>query len=114
MSGSDFSTMYKAYLAEREGAWTVEAPEGFAVLRVLGDSLYLQDVWVKPAYRQLGIARQFLAEAERQAASMGISSVITSCSPGAANSDVSMKAIMAVGFKLMAAETDLIWFKKDI
>ncbi len=106
--------MWKAYIKEREGAEILELEHGFAIVRPLQDCLYLQDIYVVPEMRKTGYGRQILEIVEETATKMGFDKVLGSCSPGAAGSTVSIKAILACGFELESSDKDIIYLVKKL
>lgn len=106
--------MYKEYLKERENAELVEFPHGFIVLKILPDSIYLQDIYVKPEFRKLGVGREMLTHVEQVAVAAGKKSILGSCSPAANGATGSMKSMFACGFELLSCEKDMIYLTKDL
>lgn len=104
--------MYKEYLKERENAELVEFAHGFVVLKILPDSIYLQDMYVQPAFRRLKIGTEMLQKVEQIAVAAGKRELFTSCSPPALGSTGSLKAILASGFQLHSCEKDMIYLTK--
>jgi len=106
--------MYKAYLKERENSELLELEHGFAVVRQMPDCLYLQDIYVEPEWRKQGYGRHILGVVEETALKLGYKKVLGSCSPPAAGSTGSLKAILACGFELMSCEKDIIYLVKEL
>lgn len=53
-----FPTLYAMYVKEREGFDTIETHEGFATYKVQLDHCYLRDLYVRPEYRNTGVASE--------------------------------------------------------
>lgn len=106
--------MYAAYLKERENLDVLETDYGFAIVRQMSDCLYLQDIYVKPEFRKQGKGREMLSIVEDAARELGYKKLLGSCSPPAAGSDASLRAIMACGFTLLSCDKDIIYLVKDL
>jgi hypothetical protein len=106
--------MYKDYLKERENAELVEFPHGFVVLKIFPESIYLQDMYVVPEKRMTGQAWSMLKHIEQVAIAAGKLKLVTSCSPPANGSTISLKAILAGGFQLESCDKDMIYLTKDL
>ncbi len=106
--------MYAAYLKERENRDVLETPWGFAIVAEHTDCLYLQDIYVLPEFRKQGKGREMLAIVEDAARALGYKKVLGSCTPPAAGSDASLRAIMACGFRLLSCDKDIIYLVKEL
>lgn len=104
--------MYKDYIKERENAELIEFEHGFVVLKILPDSIYLQDMYVMPEFRRKQIGTKMLQQVEQIATAAGKKELLTSCSPPALGSTGSLKAILASGFELLSCEKDMIYLNK--
>lgn len=106
--------MYWQYVKERLDLEVLETPEGFALFKVLPEGVYIAEVYVTPEYRKAGIGRFFVNTIAENAKKLGHTKLITSCVPSGKTSDDALRAILAVGFKLINCEKDIIYLAKDI
>lgn len=102
------------YLKERENVEPIFVENGFALLRVQDDCLYIKDIYVEPHARKGGQARALLTQAEALAIELGLTHILGSCSPAAIGSTGSMKVMFACGFELYRSEADIIYLLKPV
>jgi ribosomal protein S18 acetylase RimI-like enzyme len=111
--------MYFEYLREREPDTKIlEKEYGFALyLEMSYDderAIYIQDIFVLPEYRKQDKASEMSLEIQEIAKSMDIKYLLGSVVPSANHSNRSLQVLMAHGMKLVSADNDLIWLKKEI
>lgn len=111
---SKFGDMYKTYCRDREGIEVIEFDYGFMLLKSLPNMLYIQDIFVLPEYRTAGKGREMLEYTEQRAICEGKSAILGSCSPAGDGSTISMKAMLACGFRLSSCEKDMIYLVKEL
>ena len=107
-------SLYSQYLREREGADLIEFSWGFAVYKMAKDHVYLQDIYVVPEERQNGRGVELMNLVADEARKQGVKTMYGSVAPSTQFSDVMIKIMMGLGFKLHSSQNDLIYLKKDI
>lgn len=106
--------LFEAYIQEREQGMLLRHAQGFAILRLQKDVVYLQDVYVHPEHRQTGVATQLLLQAIDIAKKSNKKALITSTDVSTANPEQSIQAILSRGFKVLKLEENLIWYVMEI
>jgi GNAT superfamily N-acetyltransferase len=104
---------FAMYIEEREGKFIVEDERGFATYQFLKDCIYVEDVYVRPEYRMVGVASTYVEAIEVIARERGLKRIITTVSPRAKNCTNSLKAVLAYGFILESSDSDAIYFSKE-
>ncbi len=106
--------MYWDYVRERLDLQVLEKPQGFALWKVVPEGVYLAEVYVKPEFRRQAWGTIMVNEIGNGAQALGHKKMFTSCVPSGKTSDDALRAILAVGFKLVSCEKDIIYLAKDI
>jgi ribosomal protein S18 acetylase RimI-like enzyme len=107
--------MYIEYLKERRPECQVEiCDKGFAIYSFMEDSVYIEEIYVKPEYRQEHIATQLSGKIQEKARQMGCVRLLGSVSPSAQGSTKSLQVLLAHGMTLLSSQDDLIWFSKPL
>lgn len=110
----DFPNKYKQYLAERQATHVIECEAGFATYRFVGELVYLEDIFILPEHRAAGAALSLLQQTEAAGTVKGIKKIMGSVVPSLPAAHVTMSMMLKHGFKLHAAEKDIVYFIKDI
>ena len=87
---------------------------GFATYFVRGNSMYIEDIYVKPEYRKSGVASKLADEIAEEAKEQDLKYLLGSVDPNTKGCTGSLKTLLAYGFELLGIEDDLIFFKKDL
>lgn len=107
-------SQFAKYLEETSHKRMFEIEEGFFIYQVNGKELYVQEVYVDPEFRRLGIASLLDQKAIEIAKENGCEyikgSVITS-SPKATES---MKFQLSLGYKIAYSDRDIIYLIKNV
>jgi len=106
--------MWAHYIQEREGALVEQSSHGFAVYKVHGDIVYIQDIYVTPEYRQTGEASRLADKVAEKAKIMGCSNMLGSVDISARGATASLKVLLSYGMELDSLKPPLIYFKKVI
>lgn len=108
-------SLYANYVRERENQNIIETEKGFATyeLKENGDC-YLRDIYVLPEFRKDGIARTMSEQVEQVAIEKGCVRMVGSVCIDTNNSTESLKAILAVGYKLFSIQGNMIFLVKEI
>lgn len=105
---------WKEYKKERENAIVIEDEYGFVVAKELEDYMYIEDIFVVKEKRQSKIAFSYADKITELAKEKGYTKLLGSVDPKANGSTVSLKVILAYGFKLYQMDNNLIYFIKEI
>lgn len=105
---------YLDYVCEREHLTLVDYGVGFALYRIIkpDNLLYMHTVYVTPLGRGDGIGPYIASNLEMLAKELGLKGICTSVSPNGAGSNLSLNAILKLGYKLHSSEKDLVWLYK--
>lgn len=108
------SSLYSFYLKEREDLETFQVDSGFAVYKIIEQSLYIKDIYVVPQLRRTGCASTMADGLVLIAKQKGCKDMIGSVAPQAHDPTTSMKVLLAYGFSFFKIVQDLILFRKEI
>lgn len=115
---NNLDSMYAAYKQEFENVFTVYEPEiGFANFKFENEnSIYVQEVYVKPEHRGKRWAAKLTDACLKNAKILNknIDKIYTTVGIGGNTVDSSLRAITEYGFKLLSADSKLIYFYKEI
>jgi len=115
MELSKLDAMYADYKLEFEDVHTVFSSTGFANYKFEEDGIYVQEVYVKPAFRGNKEAARLTDLCIQKASSQAeIKKIYTTIGIGGNTIDASIRAITAYGFKILKADSELIYFYKEI
>lgn len=106
--------MYKAYLEEREGKSLIYTDKGYATYLIVDNEIYLEDIYVKPEFRQTREAWKMadqIAEIGKESGCKYMSGSVVPSAPGATRN---MKMMISYGFDLAFAKDNFIGFIKEI
>lgn len=109
-------SLFGEYIRERSGKHIVEMDEGFMTYVFSRDyqECYIEDCYVRPEKRKLGIAAELLRLVRAEAKSRGVKRLTTSVRPSAHGSTVSLKVVLSGGFELLSAQDDAIIFVQGV
>ncbi len=104
--------MYKAFQKEQFGRETIELDEGFITYSCYEDSsLYIHILYVKPEVRSKGVGQKLEQLLINKYAPKEIYCYVDLTS---VNPEISMQAILGVGYKLWQSNNEKIVFKKTM
>ncbi len=106
--------MYKDYLEERTDKRMLETEHGFAIYSFTQDSVYIEDIYVQPDFRQSSAASEMADTIAEVAKQRGIRVMLGSVVPTTKGSTTSLKVLLAYGFKLDSSANNFIVMKKEI
>lgn len=107
-------SLFADYKKEREGKEILENEYGFITYIINGDSVYIEDIYVVPEQRRLGVGGKMADIVCEIAKQRGCKTLYGSVSPQARGAHESMIALIAYGMKLHSLGNGLIYFSKDI
>jgi len=105
---------YASYIEEREGAFIVENEKGFATYRFINDGCYIEDIYVAKDFRKNGQAVEFADQIAEIAKAKGFTRLYGTVAIGAKGATDSLKVLLAYGFNLHSANSQLVVFVKDL
>lgn len=105
---------FAEYIKERQNKEIVEDENGFATYYFVGPDCYIEDIYVIPEKRKTGICFMYADKIAKIARDKNCLNLIGSVKPSANGSTVSLKVLLAYGFRLHSANEDFIWFKKKL
>ncbi len=108
------ASLYAEYIKERLNGHMYETEQGFASYFIKNDMCLIEDIYVKPEFRRLGLAVEFGNKIEGIAREHGCKWLMGKVVPSAKNSTVSLQGMLAAGYQLASSSHDLIIFKKEI
>lgn len=107
--------MFAAYLLERENALVIAVEHGFGIYKSFNEHWdYLQDVYVQPGHRKAGIGRKIVGKAVEIAKKSNKKALITTVDTRANGATTSAISILSVGFEILKAEENAIWYIMEI
>lgn len=107
-------TLYAQYILEREGKEIIETDKGFATYSFNNGECYLQDIYVVPEFRKMGIMRQITEQVINKAKEKGCTYILGSVAVNAKNSSHSLRTLLNYDYKLYVVNSSMIFLKKDI
>lgn len=107
-------SLYAKYIHERLGKSILERPEGFVTYSFLGDSMYIEDIFVLPEHRRSGVGTELANAVIDIAKSKGYNKIIGTVLPTANGSTDSLKALLWYGFQLHSLNGNLIVLTKEV
>lgn len=109
-------SMYGDYLKEKTSDQILESEGGFATFRYLNDgkTVYIVDLYVKPALRQKEYASTMADLIVDIAKAKGAIELLGTVVPSSKNSTISLQVLIGYGMTLSSSTNDLIVFRKDI
>ncbi len=106
--------MYADYIKELYNRETIESDHGFITYSFEKDAVYIQDIYIKPEMRKSDEASGLADMVANIARSRDIKTLLGSVIPSYNNSTVSMKILLAYGFKIDSSANNFILLKKEL
>lgn len=107
-------SLYAAYLKEREDFQLLEREDGFATYKILGDELYLRDIFVSASRRLNKVASEIANEVASIGLRAGCKYMSGTVSVLAKNPTAATTALIRYGFHIVMAQHETIYFRKDL
>lgn len=107
-------TLYARYLAEREDFSVIESDLGFASFKVLGDTIYLRDIYVLPEHRRMNVAARLADEVCDVGRIYKCKTLTGSVDPKLASAAESMQALLGYGLRPIGIQGTLVIFEKEL
>ncbi len=106
--------MYADYVSEREGRNVIWTDHGFIKYYIEKNTLYIDDIYVRPAMRHTGLGQELANGLVEMAKAKGCTQMVGQVVPSANGSDKSMNNLIAYGMRLYASAHNIVYFIKDI
>ncbi len=110
----ELPSLYARYMEEREGKCVYENKKGFIVYSFNGDECYIEEVYILLAFRKSGAASTMADHVSELAKAKGCKFLTGTIDPSTNNATVSMKVLIAYGFKLHSSRDNLIILTKPL
>ncbi len=108
-------SLYAQYAKELLNRSVIETDTGFVTYRYLDDNtVYIENIYVIPASRDARQSYELADAVAKLAKADGLTKMLGSVTPSAANSTISLKVLLSHGFKLKASANDIIYFEKEL
>lgn len=101
------------YYIER-GAKVLEVNSGFGIYWITKDECYLEIVYVDPEARKDDVANTITRSIERIAKERSCKYFTTTVNLNKGDPNISAIAILKYGFKILSADSDAIYFSKEL
>lgn len=100
--------LYADYILERQGLKLINKEICFASYRVVGDELFISEFFVQKEYRKSGVGRSLLKEILEVSLNEKCAVVTANIHVKDPNHNETLMAVLACGFKVVAAQNDVI------
>jgi ribosomal protein S18 acetylase RimI-like enzyme len=114
---SESLDLFAEYLQERRGMSLLVAAEGqgFATYRITpGAEVYIQDIYVQPAFRRYGVAVDLANEIAAMARLHGCTFMLGTLDPTARGATEGLAVMLAYGFRLQEVAATHIILRKEL
>lgn len=111
-----YPSLYAKYLKERTpGILILETSKGFATYTFTdSDTVYIQDIYVKPEYRNKGYASKLANTIAFRAKRLGCSTMIGTVLNGAKGAKASQAVLKGYGMQLQVANSQFSIYSKEL
>lgn len=110
----DKDSLFAAYFRELAGEETIFVDYGFVLFREEADHIYIKDIYVVPDKRHTKLGLELLAAVENIARKIGKPKIVGSVVPSYKDSNKRVAGMLKIGFKVLEAQDDIIFFIKEI
>lgn len=108
-------SLWADYVKEREGLDVLEKDYGFVCYKFfLPDECFVQAIYIRPQDRKNGIGTQLAKELEEMAREKGCKIMTCKIDHLEMNATLSLQAILSYGFKVIAADKQVIYLAKEM
>lgn len=107
-------SLYGDYIKERLGKEIIEDENGFATYYFVNDSTYIENIYVIPEARKLGIASKYADKIAEITLERGYTRLYGSVVPSASGATESLKVLLSYGFQIESAAQNFIVLVKDL
>jgi predicted GNAT superfamily acetyltransferase len=107
-------TLYARYIFEREGIQIIENEVGFVTYKINETECFLANIYVDSSKRTNGEARSLLSKLEDIATVHNCQHITANIDLRDKNASSTMLAALKLGFKMVAANHDVLLISKSI
>lgn len=108
------TSLYGFYIKEREDFSILEVDGGFITYKITGEDVYIRDLYIVPSERRTRLATTLADEVAEIAKSEGCTKMFGSICPTTKGANESLQVLLAYGFRLANAQSNLILFVKEL
>lgn len=108
------SEMYADYLKEFSVKHMFYNDKGFAIYEINDQDCYIQEIYVKPEFRDCKVAKELQAEVTKIAQEKGCTRLLGSVIPSIKQASTNLSMLLKDGFKLDSSSVNFIVVSKDI
>ena len=105
---------YANYVEETTTKFIYEDQDGFFQYEILGDVLYIQEIYIKPDMRKLGVGRKYINLGEEIANQFDCKYLQGSVIPGSSAATGSLAFQIKCGYELYSSTPYIIFLRKKI
>lgn len=116
ITGSRFlvNRVYKKYLKERCGLDVLQTETGFVTYRFRGPDCYIEDIYVLPEFRQVGLAEKMADKVAEIAKEAGINILTGSVDSRANGAEISRQVLRGYGMHPYTQEGSVTYYRKEL
>lgn len=107
-------SLFAEYIKETQGRECIESEIGFLSYVINGEECYIEDIYVKPAYRVTGAGSGLADIVKAKAKAQGCKVLIGTVNGLFKDPTTSAKALLAYGFKIDRIVQNVIVMKMEI
>ena len=107
-------SLFAEYIKERCGKEIFETDKGFITFYAVDGGMYIEDLFIKPEFRQSREASKLADAVAMVAKERGFKKLFGSVMPSANSSTDSLMICIRYGFKLLKASDNAIWLVKEL
>jgi|SRR5271165_3158305 len=108
------SEMYADYLKEFSAKHMFYNDKGFTIYEINGEDCYIQEIYVRPEFRDQNVAKELQTEVTKIAKELGCKRLLGSVIPSVKQSSRNLSMLLKDGFKLNSSSMNFIVVSKDI
>ncbi len=109
-------SLWADYVTELRGGDVrfIEYEWGFLSYSLKGESVFCEDIYIKPDYRDASHAYKLLGEAEQAGLAAGKTQSVFVVRTDSVDCAKNLKTYLAMGFSPCGAESGSIWLKREL
>lgn len=107
-------SLWARYFLEREGVECIEEEYAVASYKIEGEVCYLQDVYIVPEKRQMGLASSIADRVGALAKEKGCKYLVSSVCFKDPHVDRNIKVLHGYGMSVLRGEGTMLYFKKEL
>lgn len=107
-------SLFAEYAFETRGRRSIEIEHGFATFVIGQGECYLEDIFVRPAFRKSGAAKKLADQVREIARAEGCKILIGTVNCAFTDPTTILKAMLAYGFKINKTINDVIILSMEV